>query len=109
MTHMLQFVCLWSNFKWVNNAFFEFTNLLVFNHIVIVTGQNKNLWIGSNYHKNPKKDTWKFAVIILKFFPYSNESKCRRNGKPCRPWLDCSTRSTLFAQAYLSKNLGSLR
>ena len=39
----------------------------------------------------------------------SNESKrCRRNGKQRRPWSDWPG-STMFAQAYLSKNLGSLQ
>ena len=46
----------------------------------------------------------------MTFLGFSNESKCcRRNGKQCRPWSDCWSGSALFAQAYLSENLGSLR
>ena len=32
----------------------------------------------------------------------------RWNGKQCRPWSDCWSGSALFAQTYLSENLGSL-
>ena len=43
----------------------------------------------------------KFAVIILKFeqrgFQLRNVSKrCRRNSKQCRPWSECSSRSSLI-------------
>ena len=41
--------------------------------------------------------TEKFVVITLKFELESNASKrCRRNGKQCRPWLDCSSSSSLI-------------
>ena len=67
------------------------------------------------YRKFPKYlDTQKFVVITLKFelcgSTKSNESKrCSRNGKQCRPWSAVWSGSALFAQAYLSENLGSLR
>ena len=55
------------------------------------------------YRKNPKiSDTRKFAVIILKveqggFTLRVNVSKgCRGNCKQCRPWSDCSSRSSLI-------------
>ena len=60
----------------------------------------------------------KIGVISLKFeqrgftveYPVMHPKKCRRNGKHCWPWSDCSvwSGSTLFAQTYLSENLGTL-
>ena len=53
------------------------------------------------YCKHPKNlDTQKITVIILKLEQYRllqrNWSKrCRLNGKQYRPWLECSSRSSL--------------
>ena len=62
----------------------------------------KNSDTRKNYCNYPKN--WN-SILLLQ----SNGSKrCRRNGKPYRPWSVWSG-STLFAQTCQSKNLGSLR
>ena len=54
------------------------------------------------YRKIPKNsNTGKFAVIVLKFEQSGFTvqycvKRCWRNGKQCRPWSDCSSRSCLI-------------
>ena len=80
--------------RWVRSHFVGFVIRL------LISEKNRNC-------KTPKySDTWKIAVIILKF-----EQWCRRNDKQCRPWPDYIyswSGSALFAQGYMSENLRSL-
>ena len=48
--------------------------------------------------KTPKNsDTQNVCCNHHKILPLSNTSKrCRQNGKQCRPWSDCSSRSSLI-------------
>ena len=60
--------------------------------------RTNEILIISTYRKNHKiSDTRKFAVITLKVEQDGNVSKrCRGNCKQCRPWSDCSCRSSLI-------------
>ena len=67
------------------------------------------------FRKIPKySDTQKFAIITLKFEQdgFTKEyapKRCSRNCKQYRPWSGAVwSGSALFAQTYLSENLGSL-
>ena len=58
------------------------------------------VYLSQYYRKIPKtSDTRKMAVIILKLkrgFHTEVSKTCRGNGKQCRAWSDCSSRSSLI-------------
>ena len=115
-------VKMWPNSRKINSIISGY-ELLVFNPVcsLLETSIMVMFVTANHYRKNPKNwnwDTWKIAVVILKLnnvaLPQSYEFKrCRRNGKQCRPWSDCSSGavwsgSALFAETCMSENLGSL-